>query len=185
MGTVFLSGGYRSFTSVPGKTITPSTVDQIAVPSGFVASGDIIVAGDPELIPSNIVNGKSIFGVAGSYSGAEPVYEIVPPENIEATFTSALSRITLTLANNVHAVYGIGIAFSVGSSNMAAFLYPGNAYGEKNEAAAYRTIGPNLAVYTVSGSGNELYIYRMNRDSNLYGLSLDFQFGATVYYVPA
>ena len=48
------------------KTITPSTLDQVAISSGYYASGAITVKGDPNLVASNIVNGKSIFGVVGT-----------------------------------------------------------------------------------------------------------------------
>ena len=48
------------------KTITPSTVDQIAVSSGYYTGGDITVAGDSNLISENIKSGVSIFGVNGT-----------------------------------------------------------------------------------------------------------------------
>ena len=70
-----LSGktAYVSGTKVTGtiafqeaKTITPSTLDQVAISSGYYASGDVTVKGDANLVASNIVSGKSIFGVVGT-----------------------------------------------------------------------------------------------------------------------
>lgn len=49
----------------PAKTIMPSTIDQIAVSSGYYTGGDIIVAGDNNLVAENIKSGVSIFGVEG------------------------------------------------------------------------------------------------------------------------
>ena len=53
------------------KTITPGTVSQIAINSGTFATGKITVKGDSNLKAENIVSGKSIFGVSGTYVGAD------------------------------------------------------------------------------------------------------------------
>lgn len=50
----------------PAKTITPSTASQIAVSSGYYTGGNVIVAGDANLIAENIKSGVSIFGVSGT-----------------------------------------------------------------------------------------------------------------------
>jgi hypothetical protein len=52
------------------KTITPSTTSQIAVSSGYYTGGNITVAGDSNLVANNIVSGKTIFGVSGTYVGS-------------------------------------------------------------------------------------------------------------------
>lgn len=51
--------------------ITPSTEEQVAISSGTYATGDIVVEGDSNLLPENIVQGVSIFGVEGSYDPKE------------------------------------------------------------------------------------------------------------------
>lgn len=51
------------------KTITPGTTAQTAVPSGVYTTGTITVAGDANLVPENIAEGVSIFGVTGTHSG--------------------------------------------------------------------------------------------------------------------
>ena len=48
------------------KTITPTTYSQTAVASGKYTTGNVTVAGDANLVSSNIVAGKSIFGVSGT-----------------------------------------------------------------------------------------------------------------------
>ena len=51
------------------KTITPTTVSQTAVSSGYYTGGNVTVAGDSNLVAGNIKNGVSIFGVSGTYVG--------------------------------------------------------------------------------------------------------------------
>lgn len=66
----YVSAGTKSntkqLTTQTAKTITPSTNSQIAVASGVYTTGAITVAGDTNLIPDNIVSGKTIFGVTGT-----------------------------------------------------------------------------------------------------------------------
>lgn len=56
----------QQLTTQGAKTVTPSTSTQTAVASGRYTTGAVQVAGDANLKPENIVNGKSIFGVSGS-----------------------------------------------------------------------------------------------------------------------
>ena len=57
----------RSMTllSIEGTTITPSTDKQHIATDRYI-NGSLYVAGDAELVPENIVSGKTIFGVEGS-----------------------------------------------------------------------------------------------------------------------
>ena len=55
------------------KTITPSTISQTAVASGRYTTGTVTVAGDSDLISSNIKKGVNIFGVAGTFEGEDPI----------------------------------------------------------------------------------------------------------------
>lgn len=76
----YVSAGTKSATSqlsIQGaKTITPSTSSQIAVPEGRYTTGAISVAGDSNLISSNIKKGVSIFGVSGAFQGEDPIQMI-------------------------------------------------------------------------------------------------------------
>lgn len=59
----------KQLSTQSGKTITPSTSQQVAVSSGVYTTDNIYVSGDTNLTSSNIKSGVSIFGVSGSYEG--------------------------------------------------------------------------------------------------------------------
>lgn len=68
----YVSAGTKSatkqLTTSSAKTITPSTSSQTAVASGVYTTGEVIVAGDANLVAENIAEGVSIFGVTGNYA---------------------------------------------------------------------------------------------------------------------
>lgn len=51
--------------SYSGRTITPGTSNQ-TISAGNYLSGNVVIAGDGDLVAANIKNGKNIFGVNGS-----------------------------------------------------------------------------------------------------------------------
>lgn len=55
-----------SLTTVASTTITPTSATQTAVAANRYTLGAITVAGDPDLLPENIISGISIFGVSGT-----------------------------------------------------------------------------------------------------------------------
>lgn len=63
----------QQLTTQGAKTVTPGTSTQTAVASGRYTTGAVQVAGDANLKPENIVNGKSLFGVSGSANVLETV----------------------------------------------------------------------------------------------------------------
>lgn len=69
----YVSGGTKSatqqLTTQGAKTVTPTTTNQTAVASGRYTTGDVVVSGDANLVPENIAEGVSIFGVEGTHSG--------------------------------------------------------------------------------------------------------------------
>ena len=69
----YVPGGTESatqqLTTQGAKTVTPGTSNQTAVASGRYTTGDVVVSGDANLVPENIAEGVSIFGVQGTLSG--------------------------------------------------------------------------------------------------------------------
>ena len=69
----YVPGGTKSatqqLTTQGAKSVTPGTTAQTAVASGRYTTGDVVVAGDENLVPENIAEGVSIFGVTGTHSG--------------------------------------------------------------------------------------------------------------------
>ena len=53
----------------PASTITPGAASKTAVPGGYYTTGDVVVAGDTNLVAENIRAGANIFGVDGTYEG--------------------------------------------------------------------------------------------------------------------
>lgn len=70
----YVSAGTKSatkqLTTKDATTITPSASSQTAVAAGTYTTGAITVAGDSDLVASNIKSGVSIFGVTGTYAGS-------------------------------------------------------------------------------------------------------------------
>lgn len=60
----------KQLTRQEAKTVTPSTSEQTVVLANRYTIGDIKVAGDTDLVASNIKSGVSIFGVAGTFAPA-------------------------------------------------------------------------------------------------------------------
>lgn len=58
----------KQLTTQAAKTVTPGTSSQTAVSSGVYTTGAVTVAGDSDLVASNIKKGVSIFNVTGTYN---------------------------------------------------------------------------------------------------------------------
>lgn len=61
----------QQLTTQGAKTVTPGTTNQTAVASGRYTTGAVTVKGDANLVPENIAEGVSIFGVTGTLSSAK------------------------------------------------------------------------------------------------------------------
>lgn len=87
----YVPGGTKSatqqLTTQGAKTVTPGTTAQTAVASGRYTTGDVVVAGDANLVAENIAEGVSIFGVTGTHSGGGGLSEYIDLGQIIATGT--------------------------------------------------------------------------------------------------
>ena len=125
-------------------TITPGTSQKTAVATGKYTTGPVYVAGDSDLVPSNIKNGVNIFGVNGSYTGEDWFNFIVDPQDTEY-FSIYRNTMTLDLSfcgytinkSNIKLIVGSFAEKTIDSDNLlySFFLYnpnnpsAGNSYG--------------------------------------------------------
>ena len=98
-GLITATAGVKSSTYQlafqPAKTITPGTASQVAVSSGYYTGGDIVVAGDSNLIAGNIKNGVSIFGVNGTLEeGSMEGEKVEYSENEDAIINGTIVNYT-------------------------------------------------------------------------------------------
>jgi len=63
---------------ISGQRITPKAQAQTIKGHGFV-TGDIVIAGDGNLVPGNIPNDVSLWGVKGTYVKVVPPTPVEPP----------------------------------------------------------------------------------------------------------
>lgn len=87
------------------KTITPTTYSQTAVASGKYTTGAVTVAGDSDLVASNIRSGVNIFGVNGSYAGDPMVCVSANRPSGQGAGTDAYFSFSSTLQDYVSTYY--------------------------------------------------------------------------------
>lgn len=86
-----------SIASLAGQTITPGTSQQTLSSSGKYMTGNVVVAGDVNLVSKYIIANKSIFGVSGSTKN----YQCR-----SGTTTSGSSKIALEKSSSTYWYYG-------------------------------------------------------------------------------
>ena len=166
-------------------TITPGTSNQ-TIAAGTYCSGAQTIAGDADLVASNIKKGANIFGVAGSYEGVELNFNVVggtstpsnPAENtiwvntstaIKEWHFSAREPSTWKLCSTAGEVLGTidGYTLKKKNSGNAVFAFASNSTyaipmlisDSKNAAIITRSDGTTIdAGTTYSYKGKTYYL---------------------------
>lgn len=173
-----------------GTTITPGTAAKTAVAAGRYTTGTVTVAGDSNLASANIAKGVSIFGVAGSYSGTEPVYEIASTGNVQFESSPAFAgnyehHAKITVSRNVGQLLGLSLWLILGDNSTLFFSYPGTAYEEPDTTYIYLLQGgTSLGLWHFNISGKTIDLYRECRQIWTSTSPPSLGMPAAVYYLP-
>lgn len=143
------------------KTVTPTTAEQIAVPAGVYTTGAVTVQGDVNLVPENIAEGVSIFGVTGTFAGGGG-----SPETVQGKFYSAAS-------GPIPTYYTLEIVYSDGTQ--------GQSFGPISTSGEYFfTIMKNSVIFVSGGSqyafsGGIEPVPMMSSEITMYFVTGDFE----------
>lgn len=95
----------NAFTVQGAQTYTPGTTDQTIAADQYLTGAQTIL-GDPNLLPENIADGVTIFGIAGTHKGGDWVEQTIATDGAVTQaldaytlyhFTGDLTSLTITL----------------------------------------------------------------------------------------
>ena len=89
------------------QTITPGTSDK-TIASGRYLTGTQTIKGDSNLVAANIASGKTIFGVAGTFSGGGKI--------VNGTFSIKGNGVSHVITHNLGKVPNLALAYSTTGS---------------------------------------------------------------------
>lgn len=168
----------KQLTTQAGKTVTPGTSQQTAVASGRYTTGTVYVAGDADLVASNIKKGVNIFGVAGTYDGG------LPSNVFEFSNSSAVSGSNATLRAGVDdrddPVYWVDIHFGSSVANAiksAQFAVISFEALFRYESSTASTLGGGGGCLILKNGVIEDYIGNMLMADNSQDFGIDYYAG--------
>lgn len=154
----YVPGGTKSatqqLTTQGAKTVTPGTSNQTAVASGRYTTGDVVVSGDANLVPENIAEGVSIFGVQGTLSGGGLEWIKYQSPTFRAPPTDTFSQISIPIISNVSAIIlYINTKAPINSPYSLVALRPNFASLESQLVNGTELLGI-IYPYAIDGSGS-------------------------------
>ena len=161
-----------------GGEYTPTKESKTVSLTGKYCTGDVVIKGDNNLIPANIKNGISIFGVAGSYTGdGANVISITSDRTWNSTLDSSFDYHRIAYfsikVSNVKYVMCMATATS-GTYDSSNVSDPDSVeaiiFDVTNKTCYIRTSSPLSTVETEIGGGTHPLVIFKNDDS--YGFSV-------------
>ena len=150
----------QSITTFSGGTYYPGTSSQTVSTSGKYLTGAIVVPAEVDLIPGNILKGKSIFGVTGTLVNQAATHTVYDGSTFYGAFASGvitgMSYYKKTGSNQgVQNWYGIN---RTTSSSDDTYITSGSITGSKTiQARATKTDASNLGFVSAKTVNFSLY----------------------------
>lgn len=101
-GKIFYARGQRLVGNMPtisSATYIPSLIDQEVAGNGYL-NGNITIKGDGNLIPANIKNGVTIFGVTGTHGGIDTLLSCTGKTSAAAIVSAYSDKIEVSSDGN-------------------------------------------------------------------------------------
>lgn len=149
-----------------GSTITPGTITKTAVAAGRYVSGNVNVAGDPNLIASNIRDGVTIFGVRGN------VVEYKSPATVNITPKLGVTAGRISPSVSIDPAEGGTLLFYTKSPGSYAFAMLNNGSGLNLTGWNYINASTYMFLGYFKSQSAEWY-FGVSRNSNLSAFTFD------------
>ena len=148
-GSVTIPAGYHNGSgkvtnttpTMNGQTITPKASQQTVSCSGKYMNGNIVIQGDADLVASNIIIGKNIFGINGSARSLKTKTGYVDTSTSRTSYPNIGSAYTIQL-NNI-GFTPVAFAFmSTDLSSAESTMYCENMYSPMGNGKGVAVSGP-------------------------------------------
>ena len=162
-----------------GGEYTPTKESKTITLKNKYCTGNVVIKGDDNLVPANIKNGTSIFGVQGTYGGGSSDFRVLVKEDVILTdpmqsfyvnnVFNTISSIDDILSISVFrfeteaGAYNTTVYYAYYSVpaniNLCAYGTTNNLSGEQNAGIEYIKSGSNLLVRTSSYRFEGMYSF--------------------------
>ena len=112
-----------SLSTQAATTITPSTVNQ-TIASGKYLTGKVTIAGDADLVASNIKSGVNIFNVTGTYTGTAPqIFESSNQSDFDAAGSGGTVLFSIPTSLSGKTIHYISFSFQADHARLGTANY--------------------------------------------------------------